>query len=428
MTDLITSGLKLALVAAIQIYKIQGRMKECYKEEIKASANELMVSIRVYHDNLEKFKEWIETKNTFEAGKAQQLYDMLDRDVKDIVNCQKVLEKYLGARKIFDQIKAAVLDRDRVDLQNCKAHIDESIRNMAFMMVFEAFEDDAKSEVVSKLSTMEAKNFWIQRVGVTQKSIGNDGFAKAYHKYLSEIHGWDDRKEVIQEHVLRQIVASTIDIGGLEDNITLDEFDSFVKKFKPLSKSFLKIACLCDQQGNRFSWFVPLNSSDNLRVKPNWLLRLNKAGDAFTLEVFFRDRRTNNQIGKARRIMISDKGQYFCQTESKENAAKPREYDNLVKLLETELPLFYHALGLPAPDPVPHDLDYWTQVEQGVVVDDHEAEVAAFGNYNASAKEGAAQGVRRTHLDVELVSERLDRIERNLAKLMEAIAARGESN
>jgi hypothetical protein len=116
----------------------------------------------------------------------------------------------LEKRSVFDKVKTAITGNDQVDIQNCKLHVDESIRNMAFLMVFESFEEETKSDVTSKLSSKEAKNFWIQRIGVQKTSIGNDAFTKAYLKFLYETHGWDEKEEVIQEHVLGKIIKSTI--------------------------------------------------------------------------------------------------------------------------------------------------------------------------------------------------------------------------
>jgi hypothetical protein len=151
--------------------------------------------------------------------------------------------------------------------------------------------------------------------------------------------------------------------------------------------------------------------------RPPWILRLNKAGDGFTIEVFIKVQGKPEQ-GKARRIQINEKGNYFVVTEAKDHAAKPREYENLVNLVEHEVPEFHKILGMRQPDTIPQSLEHWESVVSGKKVVGHTG-----GNYDVLLSSGT-DTAREVYLDTAMVYDRLRRIENKLAKLTELVAAK----
>eukprot|EP00475_Leptophrys_vorax_P024837 TRINITY_DN34454_c0_g1_i1.p1 TRINITY_DN34454_c0_g1~~TRINITY_DN34454_c0_g1_i1.p1 ORF type:complete len:356 (-),score=76.79 TRINITY_DN34454_c0_g1_i1:351-1418(-) len=288
--------ISLTITAALAIYVFYDRIKNNVNRNTK-TAMDLLCSIKVYSEKSKVLRDHLNQKGTQEGQKkrVQTMLLCMKRDADLMYKCKSILAKHEDSQKktMAARIHDAMTDNERTELANAKLQIDESIRNLAFYMIFEDFERRLNDQPVNKfLTSFEAKNYWISRIGPKIESIDIDTFTRAYQDFLIESHGWDGSKvgEIISFQVLRNVVGSTIDIGSNPDEISLAEFDNFTKRFKPLSRSFLKMASLCDKQGFLLPWFAPVEKLSGTRwqldyPRKKWVLRLSGKVENFTLQI-----------------------------------------------------------------------------------------------------------------------------------------------
>jgi hypothetical protein len=220
--------ISLTVTAALAIYVFYERYKNNAGRNTK-TALDLLCSIKVYSDKAEALRKHLNDKGIHEAqrSRVQTMLQCMKRDADLIYKCKNLLSKHEPDHKkgAVTRFLDAVTDNERTELQNAKLQIDESIRNLAFFMIFEDFERRLDDQPVNKwLTSFEAKNFWVSRIGPKIETIDIDGFTRAYQKFLIETLGWEERtaNELISFESLRRIVGSTIgnnDPGILRNSV-----------------------------------------------------------------------------------------------------------------------------------------------------------------------------------------------------------------
>ena len=149
--------------------------------------------VSLYEIKMKQFQQYLDVMKDVDPYHRQKLNDNFKRDSQKMDSCYEILVKLSQP-----QSKMAWLEdvwnnnRALADLTNCKVCIDESLGELARLMIVEKFEDENASIPVNKivLESIEAKNFWIQRFGLLQTEIDLDSFAEQYQKYCKDIFSW----------------------------------------------------------------------------------------------------------------------------------------------------------------------------------------------------------------------------------------------
>lgn len=164
----------------------------------------------------------------------------------------------------------------------------------------------------------------------------------------------------------------------------------------------IKIACLCDQNGNKFQWFQPVEKREKAVISKgqDWILRLSAGNAPFTLE--------NIKNSQAYRIKINEAGYYSLQHEP-----DSKLYSNIVELLLVEVPKF-----LKTPTDFQQKLPYWKLVVKGRLPQGDESKM---DYYQSSTSETTTMSIATT----ADVLEELNKIEKRLEILMNNVAKSG---
>lgn len=208
------------------------------------------LAVKIYQKKLTELQDYLQRKMAVISGNEAQekklniMRAVIYRDGNSIVRCTEILTKVKQAYKDKDhtvwkeKVKNslnrafyatldALTDNQRTELSNCKFQIDESIRNLSFYMLFESFEKGNSEKPVTKhLSSLQGRDFWIQRIGADKASVNIDDFTKQFKSHLVESLGWDEKRadDILPTYRLKSIVHQTIGTF-FKEHIPKTEFD-----------------------------------------------------------------------------------------------------------------------------------------------------------------------------------------------------------
>eukprot|EP00475_Leptophrys_vorax_P033716 TRINITY_DN5348_c0_g1_i6.p1 TRINITY_DN5348_c0_g1~~TRINITY_DN5348_c0_g1_i6.p1 ORF type:complete len:398 (-),score=90.41 TRINITY_DN5348_c0_g1_i6:914-1972(-) len=265
-------------------------------------------------------------------------------------------------RGFVERIRDAHSKRTMNVIDSCCEKVHESIANMSCLVTFAKFaremtDGKENNTVYKSIQELDAKTFWIHSFGPHCLKIDIDTFATKYHQYLIKTHLWKEGNVPVTEDTVRRIVKNIIDTSeGQADVISLVEFNAFNQRFRPMNKSFIKMACLCQEDGELQPWFLPVRT---LQKAAGWMLRLaSQVDNGFTLEICT----PTSKFGK--RIDVQKNGKYTLPTDPRKT-----EYETLVELLRVEVDSFYaqpdvRSAVKPRNDYFSECLAHWVEITQ----------------------------------------------------------------
>lgn len=204
-SELVINSVKLAIELGIKLYEVARDWNKDKNPELL----DLLASVNVYNSKLSDFRDYLQNKPGLDSSQIQSVEFQLGKDVEVMKKCKGILEARLNKKKGFAKFKDSFMKQDVEDLSKSKAHIDNSIQNLAYLVLFEKFAEEMKEDpVLKKLREQDAKNFWIQRIGAKEHEISIGMFTTAYFEFVKETLGW--KEDVIPKYVMQNIVKATI--------------------------------------------------------------------------------------------------------------------------------------------------------------------------------------------------------------------------
>eukprot|EP00475_Leptophrys_vorax_P024925 TRINITY_DN3461_c0_g2_i1.p1 TRINITY_DN3461_c0_g2~~TRINITY_DN3461_c0_g2_i1.p1 ORF type:complete len:484 (-),score=158.85 TRINITY_DN3461_c0_g2_i1:54-1403(-) len=403
--------------------------------------------------NLNLIKELLPIVKMYNS-KAKQLRIVLDKfkNKSEIMSRLKVdAGKMMACRKPVEDLEKSmesqkkriqeVLTNGGVDnLMKIKATLNEALNGLIYMMIDAEVKDSVNIHdmpAYKLLETDEARNFWIQRFDPKVEEVKSGVFAEKLLQSFVDSNGWPKRDYSASLPLVRKFVQGVVDIGGKADSISLDEFNKFAMRFPPLSRSFIKVACLFDQNGNLYDWFAPVSGLTtqeqfNVLQRRKWILRLSANKAQFTLMIKHPTPGAHDMGVRIHNILPLG---HYVLDESQHHL-----YPTLVDLLLEKVP---ELLKKHYPDlqvKIENSKGFWEQVEKRGLdaVSEIEAELKEAAENNVDLNADASAPIRydplvetdpaqessfRTDEQIEKMKSRLDQVEQSVDTILQFVEA-----